>query len=312
MPATVINLTVRSKNNGIYAAAATQDFVVSRMGEVLANQNLDTTNTVTEAGDTANQLSAWNLYGTEQLLYWKLTNPTGTEYHVDLYKGQNGANHVASGYFDNGTPNGTVYGTAVNQSGISFNVDVAYTADDTDNANTVQCTTFTAEYDLELPGTSQFTYEEQNGAISKYTVDETVAAINTAINGTAEYYEATTTLTTAQLTILNGTPVALVATPGSGKIIEVLSAVAIYYYGVAQYTVRTDIDIVSGTTSTQLWTAASAVAGTADKITRFVQVAGVMQSNEGLKAKMNTGNPTVGAGATGTCKIIVTYRINDI
>jgi len=68
-------------------------------------------------------------------------------------------------------------------------------------------------------------------------------------------------------------------------------------------------DLVSGTTSTQLWTAANAVSGTANKTTRFVEVAGIMQANEGIKVKMNTGDPTVGAGATGTAKVIVTYKI---
>lgn len=308
MPATLINLTVRSKNSATYTTATTQDFVVDRMGEIVANKNAATTASVTEAGDTANQLSSWSLTGTGNILYWKLSN-SGSDRTVTLYRGQNGALPVATGTVNG---DGIIYGQPLNQSGIYFTVTVAYSADDADNGNTVQLTTFEASYDIELPGNSQFSYEEADGHISKYTVDETLTQIATEINNDTDYKEATLELTTAQITILNGTPVAIIATPGAGKMIEILSAVAIYYYGVAQYTTRTDFDLVSGTTGTQLWTAASAVAGSSNKITRFIAVAGVMQANQAIKVKMNTGNPTVGAGCTGTAKVIVTYRISDV
>ncbi len=278
------------------------------MGEIVANKNAATTMSVTEAGDSANQLSSWALYGTGDLLYWKLSN-SGTTRTVSLYRGQNGAWPVATGSVSG---DGIIYGSPLNQSGVSFEVTVAYSADDTDNSNTVQCTTYQDALDLELPGSAQFTYEEADGHISKYTVTETVAAINTAIENETEYNEATLSLTTAQITILNGTPVQIIATPGASKVIEILCGVVIYSYSTAAYSGNTSVDLVSGTTGTQLWTAATAVSGAASKNTRFLPVAGIIQSNEGIKVKMNTGNPTVAAGCLGTAKVIVTYRINDI
>jgi hypothetical protein len=305
--ADIISLTVRSVNDATIDST-TQAVVVKNIYSLQANQNAYTTPSVTEAGDTGGQLASWSLSGTGELLYWKLTNPSGTDHYVTLYKGSQGGYAVAQGYV---TGNGVIYGSPLNESGIYFAVTLTYSGEDTDNANTVQLTTFIDQKDLELPGNTQITYLSGN-EITKITVDETLSAIVIMVNGASTWFEARKTLTTAQLGALNGTPIQVIATPGAGYILVAMQPIVEYTYGVAALTVNTTMDLVSGTTGTRLWTAASAVAGAASINTRFTEVAGVMQSNQGIKAKMNTGEATVGSGSTSTATVIIPYTVITI
>lgn len=110
---------------------------------------------VVEEGDSAAQCSNWALYGvtlrntSAGRLYWTLTN-SGSDRTVSLYSRKN-HDTVANNYFsaDNLVAQGTLSGdgtvtlTAQNGSGISGSVDVAYTADDTDQSNILHVYVFT-------------------------------------------------------------------------------------------------------------------------------------------------------------------------
>ncbi len=310
MAAASISLTVRSVNDVVITATA-QDFIVARMTAIQANQNLDTTPSVTEVGDASTQLSAWSISGTGDKLYWGLWVISGTNYAVALYRDSAHKVMLAYGERDAGGAAGTIYGTPKNESGIYFQVTYAYSADDVDAANTVQCTTFTSEKDLELPGTTQFMYDVGGTNFVKYTVDETTSSINAAIDGDSQWITASVTLTTAQITILNGTPVAVITAPGALYAIEVQGGFVNYNHATADITGNLTADLVTSTTETIIQNATNAFSGAADKITRFIPVAGVLDANEGISVMMHTGDPTMGT-STGTATVTVTYRITAI
>jgi hypothetical protein len=93
--------------------------------------------TVTEAGDTANQLSAWALSGMAgRTLYWQLADVGAGLARVRLALEAAMTNIVAQGTLAIAAP-GTLTLAAVNNSGVSGTVVLAYTADDTDGANTL-------------------------------------------------------------------------------------------------------------------------------------------------------------------------------
>ena len=301
-------LTVRSKNGAILSSATPKVFVVERFGTIEANLNSLTAMSWTEAGDTANQMSAWAVYGTGQELYWSLKINGAGDREVSLYSDPYHNLLVARGAT---TGDGIVYMNAVNQSGIYGNVTVAYSATDDDSANTLTNSVWNAYTDTQLPGNAQFDYTETNGSISKYTVDETYSAINSAIAAsTSTVTSVTGSLSTAQITILNGTPVVAIPSPGAGYAIQILGGAISYTYGVAQYSVNTTIDLVNTTTTANILAkATTAVVGAASKITQIIPAAGSVAANEGVSLKMNTGDPTVGAGATGTCTYNITYTV---
>ncbi len=306
MAASSLSLTVRSVND-VIITTETRPFITERITELKANANPATTMSVTEAGDTGSQLATWKIYGTGEKLYWQLT-AAGAGHQVALFKGQNGLLKVAQGSI---AGNGLIILDPVNQSGISGEVTLTWSAADADNSNTVQCTTFTDSTDPELPGSTQFMYDMGNGYIVKFTVDETVTAINTAIAGDNQFLDSVTSLTTAQITLLNSAPVALITAPGSGYAIEIISAFINYDRATADITGNLTPALVTTTTGTVLWNATNAFQPSADTITRFLPVAGVLDSNEGISIKMHTGDPTMGA-STGAAKVVVTYKITAV
>jgi hypothetical protein len=102
--------------------------------------------TITESGDTANQLSAWVLFGVRQYnchadgggvglgeLYWTLEDIAGTR-TVALYKENSHSNLVSIG---SRVGDGVIDLTAQNDSNITGRVTVAYTVDDTDIGNSL-------------------------------------------------------------------------------------------------------------------------------------------------------------------------------
>lgn len=96
---------------------------------------------VIEAGDTAGQLSGWAFSGVtlsntnEYKVYWKLTN-SGTDRTLELFKNSDGVegNKVAAG---TRAGDGVLSFTPVNDSGLSGEVAVVYTVDDTDLVNNI-------------------------------------------------------------------------------------------------------------------------------------------------------------------------------
>ena len=304
MGASSVLLTVRSINNGVLASAIQMNFVVDRMTIMMANQNALTTPTVTEAGDTANQLSAWEIYGANaSTLGWELTN-VSSDRTVKLFSDTYHTNCVATG---TRTGDGVLMLYPVGDSRVSGKVTIAYSADDVDHANTVTVANFVATKDLQLPGVTQFTYEEADGRKVKYTVDETVSAIALAINGDAGVMEATVNLTSAQILALNTTPIEIVAAPGAGYYIEVVSGVVALDATATGYAANDDIDLVySSAPTVKCATADGALAGTSDKNTSIIKIAGAVIANNALQITDVDGNPTTG---TGTAKVTVAYRI---
>jgi hypothetical protein len=71
------------------------------------------------------------------------------------------------------------------------------------------------------------------------TAGVTANAIGYSQLDTSTLQTATVTITTAQIKALHGTPVSIIATPGSGKFIEVLSILYEYNYGTAVFATGT-------------------------------------------------------------------------
>lgn len=310
MGATTVNLTVRSINNTVLTTSLNATFVVDRMGLIIANQNTLTTATVTEAGDTANQLSVWELYGSAgQTLGWELVQVAGDN-TVTLFTNTNHDVVVATG---TRTGNGILKMYPVGDYNVSGSVTIAYSADDIDAANTVTVANYVATKDLQLPGNTQFEYLKDDGQVIKYTVDETTTAINTAINGASAIMESTTTLTLAQITTLFTVPVTAIATPGVGYVIEVLSAFVNYTWGVDDITGNLTMDIMYTTGAVEIGTCTNAFSGgTPGKITKMLATAGVLVSNSAILLKMDTGDPTMGGTETGTAIVKITYKITAL
>lgn len=300
-----ISLTVRSIDGKNLAAATTTLFVVERMGAIQANQNTNTTATVTEAGDTANQLSAWVINGANgQTFGWSLTD-SGGDRTVKLYADP-GYNTVVVAQGTR-TGNGSIVLLPKQDYTVSGSVTVAYSAADADGANTVTVSNFVATKDLQLSGVTQFDYVGTRGEIVKYTVDETVSAINTAINGDAGLLEARVTLTSSQILAMNTTPVTIVAAPGAGYYNEFVSGMASVDYGSAAYVTHDDIDIAySSAPTVKCATADGVLAATADQITSFIKIAGVCIANNALVLTDVNGNPATGDSPV---TVVITYRV---
>lgn len=130
-----------------------------------------------------------------------------------------------------------------------------------------------------------------------------------------EYYEASLTIATASVLTLNGTPITIVAAPGAGKYIEVVSASASMTFVSAAYAANTTLRLkCAGATIAQLQDTAILLS-TVTKNTKFKDVtsaaAGETQiiTNAALQVDVATGNPT-----TGDSNLIVkvVYRIVTI
>lgn len=118
---------------------------------------------------------------------------------------------------------------------------------------------------------------------------------------------------TAQVLTLNGTPLDIVAAPGAGYAIEVISASFKLTYNSIAYATNTDFQIITDTaTVAQRKVASGAINGT---VTQHI-ILGDFPSptatdtqiieNKSLKVQVPTGNPT--AGNSGI-KVYVLYRI---
>ena len=143
---------------------------------------------------------------------------------------------------------------------------------------------------------------------------------NTTVATTAyvdanQIFSATLSLTSAQILALNTTPVLIVAAPGAGKYIEVISATSELTFVTAAYATNTSLILINtGATNYQLLNAASlaSTVSTTYKFTYPSFVGGASTqiiANTALNVSVLTGNPATGAG---TVKIKVLYRIVTI
>ena len=299
-------LTVRSIDGAKLDSATLKLFIVERMGTVEANLNADSTQSVTEAGDTSNQCASWIIYGTGAKLYWSLKLNAAGDREVSIYADSFHNNLVARGSH---TGDGIVNCLPFNNSGIQVQVTVTYSATEDDSANTIVMTNWNDMNDTQMPGNSQFSYAEADGHTRIYTVDEAVAAIQADIaSSTSTVLSISGSLSTAQITTLSASPVAYIAAPGAGYAIQILGGAISYTRATADITGNLTCDLVNSTTLTILANATNAFSGASSKITRFLPVAGLLIANEGVSLKMNTGNPTM-TTSTGTATFTLLYTV---
>ena len=123
-----------------------------------------------------------------------------------------------------------------------------------------------------------------------------------------------TATTAGKLGHADGVP--LVADPGSGKLVELISAVMSFTYGAAQYGGGGNVSINSngGSALTGVVSNANSLAAAADKIVQFVPLAAAgnaQTANKGLNLVAASAFTQPGT-ATGTVKVFVTYRIHTL
>jgi hypothetical protein len=132
------------------------------------------------------------------------------------------------------------------------------------------------------------------------------------VNVPLEYYEASLTLSSADILAGNTTPITIVANPGSGLRIEVVEASAAVTFLTAAYATNTVMQLINTGADVAQLENTSALISTVSKIVNFVPAtaatAGQTQilSNTALLIKVKTGNPITGAGSI---KVNVLYRI---
>jgi len=189
----VIFLEVLSVDNKV-VTADTRSFVVARMSGLKANGNKAITVTITEAGDGNNVLSEWavntgigNFVYDGLRLYWKFAS-NGNVRTIALYSSTHPDSLIATGSATivDGA-NAVIYFSGVKDYTLNGSVKATIgggdATDDIDNANTLTFTNVTKSRGLAVPGEAQFMYQEGVERMVKYTVTETVAAIEAEIAG---------------------------------------------------------------------------------------------------------------------------------
>jgi len=190
-----IVLEVRSRDNEV-TTPYKKLFETIKMSGVTTNKNPLNSTTVTEAGDTANQMSEWVFktgIGQEiyegRILYWALSF-NGNVRVVNIYSNSALSYLVATGSATivNGA-NAVVNIKGVNDFNLSGSVRVTIGGGggtvDADSGNTLTFTNVTNTRDLQLPGVVEFGYLNNREVNNKYTVTETLEQIEAMINNPA-------------------------------------------------------------------------------------------------------------------------------
>ncbi len=126
------------------------------------------------------------------------------------------------------------------------------------------------------------------------------------------YLYTSLSLTSVQILALNTTPQTIIAAPGSGKWIEIISATTDMNFDTAAYATNTTLQIINEGSAVAQLQDTSALIATVDKVTKFQDVtpatAGQTQitKNSAVQLKVATGDPTAGSG---TLTVHVIYRI---
>ena len=131
------------------------------------------------------------------------------------------------------------------------------------------------------------------------------------LDESATIKEASLTIATADVLTLNATPIEIVAAPGAGFAIEVLSASMKMTYNSVAYATNTRLElIVSGVAVVSQILFSSAVLSSAANVFSGLgsvqQASSNMLDNAALNVQVQSGNPTAGDS---DIKIYVTYRI---
>lgn len=157
--------------------------------------------------------------------------------------------------------------------------------------------------------------------MNSYTKKKLVSLKSQLPDSLSNVYVASLSLTSAQVLQLNSTPQTVVAAPGEGKYIEVLSASAIIEtYGGTPYATRTELQLISSgaaavATSTGFFNT-MCLTSTVARISYFTNPSQSgtttllqMTPNTALSLTVVTGNPVNG---NSDIKIKVLYRVVTI
>jgi len=154
-------------------------------------------------------------------------------------------------------------------------------------------------------------------AVTQASNTNNTTVATTAYADANQIFSATVSMSSAQIKALFTTPIQIVANPGSGKYIEVISATSEMTFATAAYTTNTTLQIISSGSNVAQLEDPVALLSTVSRNSRFVETTiGLLAttetqtlSNVSLVVKAKTGNPGVGAG---TAKIKLFYRIVTI
>lgn len=130
-----------------------------------------------------------------------------------------------------------------------------------------------------------------------------------------EYFEASLTIVSASVLTLNATPITIVAAPGVGKYIEVVSATSAMTFVSAAYATNTTVQLISAGADVAQLQDTAILLSTVTKNTKFKDVtsatAGQTQiiDNAALQVKVATGNPITGDSIL---EVKIIYRIVTI
>lgn len=118
------------------------------------------------------------------------------------------------------------------------------------------------------------------------------------------------TIASADILTLNATPVELIAAPGAGKAIQVISVMGRMNFLTAPYATNTDLQIIDTAGGGVLASDALILLGAVATLIATVPVndasATAVTANGSVSAKVATGDPTAGSG---TLDLYVSYKI---
>jgi hypothetical protein len=153
-------------------------------------------------------------------------------------------------------------------------------------------------------------------ALTNTTQIATTAFVTSAMSGVVNVYEATVTITTAQVLQLNTTPIQIIAAPGAGKYIEVVSASVSVTYNSIPYITNTILILINTGAVARQFTNTGALQTTVTTNFLFVPSNQINAStdtqcitNTALNVSTATGNTTLG---NSDIKVKVIYRIVTI
>ena len=128
--------------------------------------------------------------------------------------------------------------------------------------------------------------------------------------GGCDVYCTSLVITTAQVLALNSTPLTIVAAPGAGYAIEVISASVKITFNTTPYATSTSIALVDLTAGTYQLTSTGFLAATGTIHSKLIPTDGInagnIIENGALKVYVPTADPTAGDS---DIKIFVQYRI---
>lgn len=119
-------------------------------------------------------------------------------------------------------------------------------------------------------------------------------------------------LTNAEVLALNGTPVELIAAPGAGKTIKVISVSVLHTFATAAFATNVNLQIITDTATVSQFENAIVLTSTATRHLRLNGTAASgttstqLISNKSVKATVATGNPATGGG---TITIFIAWSV---